>query len=191
MRGIRVRSAPAGLRLEHVSPERHFAEDPANSAGLVAASRIRERVRGVTRRVEAAAALPPRNGVRPHGGGKRVLVQPALREDGPTGGPDEVVQDGAEPEAGRSLDHGPGPPPGDGTAAFAKRASGLHQRAFTIRVSAGWMTLSTSPYATASSGVMNRSRSMSFITCSSGWPEWREMISAIRRVISRISFAAI
>ena len=32
---------------------------------------------------------------------------------------------------------------------------------------------------------------MSAITCSTGAPEWREMISAIRRVSSRISRAAI
>ena len=53
------------------------------------------------------------------------------------------------------------------------------------------MIASTSPYSSASCGVMKRSRSMSFITWSTDWPEWREMISAIRRVISRISFAAI
>ena len=140
-----MRSAPAGLGLEHVSPERHFAEDPANSAGLVAASRIRERVRSITRRMEAAAALAPRNGVRPNGWGKRVLVQPALGENGPIGRPDEVVQDGAEPEPGRGLDHGPGPPADDGPAALAQRASGLHQRAFASRVSAGLMTSSTRP----------------------------------------------
>ena len=40
-------------------------------------------------------------------------------------------------------------------------------------------------------GVMKRSRSMSFITCSKGWPECLAMIRAIRSVISRISRAAI
>ena len=45
------------------------------------------------------------------------------------------------------------------------------------------MTASIRPYSIASSGVMNRSRSMSRITCSTSRPEWREMISAIRRVM--------
>ena len=53
------------------------------------------------------------------------------------------------------------------------------------------MISSITPYSSASSGVMKRSRSMSFSTFSTSWPVCREMISAIRRVISRISLAAI
>ena len=52
-------------------------------------------------------------------------------------------------------------------------------------------TRSARPYATASSGVRNRSRSMSFITCSTSRPEWRAITSAYRRVSARISRAAI
>ena len=188
---VRVRRPPAALSLQDVTPERDLTEDPAYRPGLVTAARVRKRIHRVARRVEAAVARRARHRVRPDGRGERILVQPAFGNDRSAGRPDEIVQDGAEPEPAARLDHGPGPPAGDGTTALAKCASGLHQRAFANRVSAGWMTSSTSPYATASSGVMNRSRSMSFITCSSGWPEWREMISAIRRVISRISFAAI
>src|SRR6186997_1727786 len=43
----------------------------------------------------------------------------------------------------------------------------------------GTSTSSTSPYSTASAGVMKRSRSMSSSTCSGSRPEWRAMISAI------------
>ena len=51
----------------------------------------------------------------------------------------------------------------------AKLATEVHARAPTgagrLR---GCITASTSPYSTASSGAMNRSRSMSFMTCSMG-----------------------
>src|SRR5688500_4067396 len=55
----------------------------------------------------------------------------------------------------------------------------------------GSSTPSIRPYATASDGVMNRSRSMSFITCSTARPQCWERISAICRVVDSISRAAI
>ncbi len=56
---------------------------------------------------------------------------------------------------------------------------GAHAAIVLGRFPGGTSTSSTSPYSTASVGVMNRSRSMSSRTCSVARPEWRAMISAI------------
>src|SRR5262245_59794176 len=188
---IRVRRAPTRLCLKHVTPQSHLTEDAAHRAGLIAAARVRQRLDRIVRGMEAAIALHAGNRMRTNRRCERILVTPAPRDHGLSLRPHEVVQDGAEPEPGSRLRDDPRTPTRHRPARFPKCATGLHQRAFASRVSAGWMTSSTSPYATASSGAMKRSRSMSFITCSSGWPEWREMSSAIRSAISRISLAAI
>ena len=83
--------------------------------------------------------------------------------------PDRVVDLGAEADSGAALLHC-----ADVLADRARSVRhadefpGVHQRALAKRTSADSTTSSTIPYATASSGAMNRSRSMSFITCSSG-----------------------
>ena len=56
---------------------------------------------------------------------------------------------------------------------------GAHAAIVLGRFRGGTSTSSTSPYSTASAGVMKRSRSMSSRTCSVARPECRAMISAI------------
>src|SRR5262245_39110675 len=175
-RGIGVRRAPTALGLEHVAPEHHLTEDAADRAGVVAAAHVRQCVDRVACGVEAAVALRARHGMRAERCRKRIVLEAALRKCGTAVRPDELVEHRAETRAVRRLGDDPGAPPGDRAAALTKRASGFHQLVLARRVSAGWITSSTSPYATASPGVMNRSRSMSFMTCSSGCPECREMI---------------
>src|SRR5262249_12950983 len=155
-----------------------LAEDAADRPGLVAAARIRQCVDRVACGVEAAVALRAGHGMRAEWRCERIVLEATLRQCGAAVRPDELVERRAQTRPVRRLRDDPGAPPGDGATALAKCASGLHQFVLARRVSAGWITSSTSPYATASSGVMNRSRSMSFMTCSSGCPECREMISA-------------
>lgn len=155
-----MRAAPSGLRLEDVAPKRDLAEDAADGRRLVAADEIRQGVGRVAGGVETAVALGTGNRVRrrlPVGGvavGKGRLPHV----------PEHVVEDRPEAKAGGRLGHDPGPPAPDGLRGFADGGPDLHQEASTRPSADGGMTWSTSPYATASSGPMNRSRSMSFIT---------------------------
>ena len=76
-----MRRAPAAFRLEHMTPERHLAEDAADRARLVATTCVRQRVRRITRGVEAAVAAGAGHGVRSDGLGKWILVPPTLGDD--------------------------------------------------------------------------------------------------------------
>jgi SpoVK/Ycf46/Vps4 family AAA+-type ATPase len=78
--------------------------------------------------------------------------------------PEQVVQDRPVAKPGGRLGHDPGTPAPDGHRRLANGSSDLHQEASPRLRADGGMTWSTSPYATASSGPMKRSRSMSFIT---------------------------
>ncbi len=69
--------------------------------------------------------------------------------------PDGVVDDRSKSYPGIRLDHGPGTPARDAATTGPNSLANVHRRAFVAsRASAGLMTSSTSPYATASSGVM-------------------------------------
>jgi len=69
--------------------------------------------------------------------------------------PHGVVDDRTQPYPGIRLDHGPGTPARDAATTGPNSLADFHRRAFVAsRASAGLMTSSTSPYATASSGVM-------------------------------------
>jgi len=76
-----MRRAPAAFCLEHMTPERHLAEDAADGAGLVATTRVRQCIRGIARGVEAAVAAGAGHGVRSDGLGKWILVPPTLGDD--------------------------------------------------------------------------------------------------------------
>jgi hypothetical protein len=151
-----------------MAPQMHFAEDAADRVRLVATARVRQGVDGISCGVEAAVALGAGHGMHADKWSERILVATALGHERAAVRPHEVVKDGAETNARRRLRHDPGAPTRHRPAGLANGASGFHQCALARRLSAGWMTSSTSPYATASSGAMKRSRSMSFITFSSG-----------------------
>lgn len=155
-----MRAAPSVLRLEHVAPERDLAEDATDGRRLVPADEIRQGVGRVAGGVETAVALATGNRVQ-----RRLPVRVATVGKGRLPHvPEHVVEDRPEAKAGGRLGHDPGAPAPDGLRGLANGGSDLHQEASTRQSADGGMTWSTRPYATASSGPMNRSRSMSFIT---------------------------
>src|SRR6266511_2279388 len=142
---LRVRSAPAGLRLDDVAPQRDLAENAADRAGLVASAGVRERIHRIARGVEAAVAGNARNRMRRERFGEGIFVPAALGERGLLERPDEVVQDRSKPETRSGLRHGPSTPADDDLGTLANGVSGLHQRAPAKRTAAGGITPSTSP----------------------------------------------
>ena len=86
-----MRCAPASLRLEHVAPEVHLTEDAADRVRFVAPARVRERVDGIARGVEAAVAVRAGNGVGRQRRREWIVLAPALGHEGSLVRPDEVV----------------------------------------------------------------------------------------------------
>ena len=108
---------------------------------------IGESVDRIPRRMEAARA-----GKR---GGDVRFPALARGDRGAAWVPHGVVDDRSQPYPGIRLDHGPGTPARDAAMTGPNSLADVHRRAFVAsRASAGLMTSSTSPYATASSGVM-------------------------------------
>jgi len=146
-RRIRTSCAPAGLRFDEAPGERHLTEHTAERSCLVSSTQVRERIDGIVRRMESARARELRS-----------LVRVLLGTDGDRGGrrrPHRVVEHRAEPDSRTRLPDRPDSPGAHPVAThFADSFAGLHHRAPANRTSAGLMTSSTSPYATASSGVM-------------------------------------
>jgi len=146
-RRIRTRCAPACLSLDDAPGERHLTEHAAESSCLVPSTQVRERIDRIVRRMESTRARALRG-----------LVGVLLGTGGDRRGgrrPHRVVEHRAEPDSRTRLPDRPDAPGTHTDAAhFADSFAGLHYRAPANRTSAGWMTSSTSPYATASSGVM-------------------------------------
>ena len=117
---------------------------------------VGERIGRVARRVEPAAAVRAADVVHAERSGEPILMPKAGRNGGLTGKPEVVEERRGEPHTLTRPGHRPGAPAEHGGAGLhsSLRLAELHQRVFASRVSAGWMTSSTSPYATASSGVM-------------------------------------
>ena len=146
-RRIRTRCAPARLRFDEAPGECHLTEHAAERSCLVSSTQVRERIDGIVRRMESAHARELRG-----------LVRVLLGTDRDRRGrrsPHRVVEHRAEPDSRTRLPDRPDAPGAHPDAThFADSFAGLHHRAPANRTSAGWMTSSTSPYATASSGVM-------------------------------------
>lgn len=118
-----MRPAPAGLGLEHVAPERDFAENPADGGRIVPPDDVRQGVDRVAGRVETTRAQGIGHGVRP----RTCFEGTALGERRLSHGPVEVVEDRAEPEAVGGLGHEPGTPTNDDLRRLAKRVTDLHE----------------------------------------------------------------
>lgn len=146
-RRIRTRRPPAGLGLDDAPGERHFTENAAERSWFVSSTQVRERIDRIVHSMKTARARELRG-----------LVRVLLGTDGDRRGgrrPHRVVEHRAEPDSRTRLPDRPDAPAAHPDAAhFADSVAGLHHRAPANRTSAGWMTSSTSPYATASSGVM-------------------------------------
>jgi hypothetical protein len=108
---------------------------------------IGERIDRIARRMKAARA-----GKR---GGDVRFPATARSERGASWLPHRVVDDRSQPYPVPCLDHGPCAPARDAATTGANSLADVHRRAFVARrTSAGWITSSTSPYETASSGAM-------------------------------------
>ncbi len=118
---------------------------------------VGERVGRVAGRVEPAAALGQGGDlVRGERRCERILVPQAGRNGRLARKPEVVEERRGEAHTSTGLGHRPGAPAERRRACLhlALRFAELHQLVFAGRRSAGWMTSSTSPYATASSGAM-------------------------------------
>src|SRR4029077_9060002 len=144
---IGTRRTPAGLGLDDAPGERHLTEHAAERSWFVSSAQVRERIDWIVHSMKTARARELRS-----------LVRVLLGTDGDRRGgrcPHRVVEHRAEPDSRTRLPDRPDAPTAHPDAAhFADSFAGLHHRAPANRTSAGWMTSSTSPYATASSGVM-------------------------------------
>jgi hypothetical protein len=124
-----VRSAPACLGLDDLSPERDLAEDAADGVRLVAAAQVRQRVDRIASGVEAAVADQAWNRMQREALRERILVLTTRGQGMFLRNPDDVVQHRAQPEPSGGLGHDPRAPANDRIQGFAQRVPGLHYRA--------------------------------------------------------------
>ena len=151
-----MRASPTRLCLQDLAPERDLTEHATKRRRSVPSVQVGERVGRVARRVEPAAAVRTADVVHAERSGEPILVPKAGRNGGLAGKPEVIEERRGESHTSTRPGHRPRPPAEHGCACFQfpLRFAELHQRAFLGRRSAGWMTSSTSPYATASSGAM-------------------------------------